>query len=263
MTPDPAAVKACCAAVYGGDAAHWLLGERLHPGGRELTAQLLCHIGARPGSLVADVACGPGASAIQAVTEMGCEAIGLDLSPDNVRLARAFAERGGLDGRARFAVADAEALPLEDASVDGVLCECALCTFPDGERAAHELTRILRPDGRLALSDMTGEPRRLPDELRSLDAWVACLANVRPRDDLEALLAGAGLLVEYVARHDDALEALIERADARLRLARALEAGVPAALVGSIDRASEVAAAARRALAASALGYAVVIARRP
>jgi arsenite methyltransferase len=263
MMADAAAVKACCAAAYGSPAARWLLGERLRPGGEPLTAQLLGQLGARPGARLADVACGSGASAIQAATDTGCEVIGLDLSPANVRLARAAAARAGLGGRARFEVADAEALPLEDASVDGVLCECALCTFPDTERAMREMARILRPGGRLALSDMTADPKRLPRELRSLDAWIACIANARPLDELGALLAGAGLVVEHRARHDAALEALIDRAQARLRLARALDASIPAELVGSIERALEIAAAARRALSGGALGYATVIAHRP
>jgi arsenite methyltransferase len=255
--------KACCAVAYGSDAARWLLGDCFHPGGERLTSQLVRELRARPGTRVADVACGPGASAIQAVAETGCDVIGLDLSPANVQLARAATARAGLDGRARFEVADAEALPLGDASVDGVLCECALCTFPDGERAAREMARILRPGGRLALSDVTADPSGLPAALRSLDGWVACVAGARPLDELEALLTGAGLLVEDHARHDDTLEGFIDRTEARLRFARILEAGVPAVLAGSIERALEIAAAARQALAAGALGYAVVIARRP
>jgi arsenite methyltransferase len=178
-------------------------------------------------------------------------------------MARAAAARTELDGRARFEVADADALPLGDASVDGVLRECALCTFPDGERAAREIARILRPRGRLALSDVTADPSNLPDELRSLHGWIACVAGARPLDELEALLTGAGLLVEHRERHDDALEAFLDRAEARLRLARVLKAGVPAALVGSIERGLEIAAAARQALATGELGHAVVIAGRP
>jgi hypothetical protein len=102
-----------------------------------------------------------------------------------------------------------------------------------------------------------------PRRAASLDAWIARIANARPLDELGALLAGAGLVVEHGAHHDAALEALIDRAEARLRLARALKADLPAALAGSVERALEIAAAAREALGRGALGYAVVIARRP
>jgi arsenite methyltransferase len=160
-------------------------------------------------------------------------------------------------------VGDAEALPLDDASVDGVLCECALCAFPDKPRAVREIARVLRPGGALALSDMTAQPERLPSELRSLDAWIACVGDARPLDPLADLLTQNGLIVARRERHDRALQELIERADARLRLARTLGSSVPAALARSIERGLSIAGAARDAVASGALGYAIVVARRP
>lgn len=71
-----------------------------------------------------------------------------------------------------------------------------------------------------------------------------------------------GLTVTRRERHDRALRDLIERADARLRLARALGSTVPA-LAGSIERGLTIAAAARDALASGPLGYGIVVARRP
>jgi arsenite methyltransferase len=256
-------VKACCAAAYGSDAARWLLGDRLHPGGAVLTARLVDALGVGPGARIADVACGPGASALQAAERAGCHVVGIDLAPANVELARAAASAAGLAHRARFIRGDAEALPLDDASVDGVLCECALCTFPDKPAAVREIARVLRPGGALALSDMTAEPNHLPGELRSLDAWIACIGDARPLDALADLLSANGLVVARRERHDEAVHALVERADARLRLARALPAGVPAALAGSIERGLTIAATARRAIATGALGYGIVVAHRP
>jgi SAM-dependent methyltransferase len=255
-------VKACCAAAYGSDAVRWLLGDRLHPGGAALTARLIDALGVGPGALVADVACGPGASALQAAERVGCHVVGIDLAPANVELAEAAARAAGLADRAHFVVADAEALPLDAASVDGVLCECALCTFPDKPQAVREIARVLRPGGALAISDMTARPDRLPRELRSLDAWIACVADARPLDSLADLLAQNGLTVTRRERHDRALRELIERADARLRLARALGSTVPAP-AGSIERGLTIAAGARDAVASGALGYGIVVARRP
>jgi arsenite methyltransferase len=255
-------IKACCAAAYGSDAVRWLLGDRLHPGGAALTGRLIDALGAGPGALVADVACGPGAGALQAAERTGCQVVGIDLAPANVALARAAAGAAGLADRARFVLGDAEALPLDDASVDGVLCECALCTFPDKPAAAREIARVLRPGGMLALSDMTAEPRNLPGELRSLAARIACVGDARPLDELAELLGTSGLAVTRRERHDAALRALVERADARLRLARALRSSIPAQPAGSIERALTITAAAQQAVASGALGYGIVVARR-
>ena len=257
-----AEIKACCAAAYGSEAVRWLLGDRQHPGGARLTAELIHSLGARPGMLVADIACGTGASALQAAARTGCDVIGIDLSEGNIEAARTAAAAAGLDGCVRFAVGDAEQLPLADGAVDGVLCECALCTFPDKRAAASEIARVLRPGGVLALSDMTADAARLPDELRSLDARIACIGDAWPLGELADLLADSGLPVEHRERHDEALAELVECAGGRLHLARAAAASMPAALGGSIERGLAITAAARRAIADAALGYAVIIARR-
>lgn len=162
------------------------------------------------------------------------------------------------DPRVRFLRGDAEALPLEDSSVDGALCECALCTFPDKERAVAELARVIRPGGRLALSDVIAEPAQLPDELAGVAAWVACIADARPLSAVTGLLEAAGFEVERAERRDDALAELIDRIDARLRVAAMLDGVVPPA---ALVQARPVLSAARKATG-SVLGYGVIIARR-
>ena len=262
MTAAAEEIKACCAAAYGSEAVRRLLGDRLHPGGAALTARLIDALGGGRGALVADVACGAGASALQAVEQARCRVVGIDIAPTNVERARAAVAAAGLADRARFVCGDAEALPLDDASVDGVLCECALCMFPDKRVAVREIARVLRPGGVLALSDMTAEPGELPGELRSLAAWIACIGDARPLDELAELLNANGLDVTRRERHDTALRDLVERADARLRLARAMRSSLPAELAGSIERGLAIAAVAQEAVASGALGYGVIVARR-
>jgi arsenite methyltransferase len=239
-------IKACCAAAYSSPAARFLLGDSFHPGGAALTTRLGQALGVASGDVVVDAACGPGTSALQLARETRCEVIGVDLAPPST----------SADPRVRFVRGDVEALPLEDRSVDGVLCECALCTFPNKQAAAGEFARVLRPGARLALSDLTARPEQLPASLASLQAWVACIADARPLDDIAALLEQAGLVVEQAEAHDHALADLLDRIEARLQVAAMLAADVVAgarALLGD----------ARVALAAGALGYGVVIARRP
>lgn len=246
MTLAAEEIKACCASVYSSAAARFLLGDSFHPGGPALTSRLARALRVGAGDVVVDVACGPGTSALQLVRETGCEVVGIDLAPP------ASVD----DSRVRFLRGDAEALPLEDAGVDGALCECALCTFPDKPAAARELARVLRPGARLALSDLTARPGELPESLGTLQAWVACIADARPLEEIAALLQRAGLVVEQTEAHDDALASLLDRIDARLKAA---------ALMGVTDiaRAKQLVGDARDALAHGLLGYGVVVARRP
>jgi arsenite methyltransferase len=238
-------IKACCAAAYSSSAARVLLGDSFHPGGAALTSRLARALRVGPGDLVVDVACGPGTSALQLARETGCEVIGVDLAPPP----------DAHDPRVRFVRGDAEALPLPDASVDGVLCECALCTFPDKAASAAELARVLRRGARLALSDLTGHTAKLPEPLRSLQAWVACVADARPLAEIADLLETAGLVVEQTEAHDDALASLLDRIEARLKVA--------AMLAVDLAIAHELLHDVRRALDSGLLGYGVVIARRP
>lgn len=260
MTLAPAELKSCCATAYASAPARWLLGDSFHPGGAALTAQLGRALRVGPGQLVVDVASGPGTSALQVARETGCDVLGVDLAAESVAAATRAAARAGLADRVRFVEGDAEALPLTDEAGDGVLCECALCTFPDKATAARELARVLEPGGRLALSDVTAVRDELPAALTGTQAWVACIADARPLEEIASLLEDGGLIVETADRHDHALVAMLARVDARLRTARLLGAG----LVGDgVARGRELVAAAQESAARGALGYAVVIARKP
>jgi SAM-dependent methyltransferase len=184
--------------------------------------------------------------------------IGVDLSPTNVREASDAAESSGIEDRVRFVVGDAEALPFDSASADGALCECALCTFPDKRRAVRELARVLKPGARLALSDVTADASRLPGELRTLQAWVACIADARPPDEIVALLESERFAVESIEHHDDALLELLGRIESRLRVVR-MSGAVDS---GDLDRAPALVELARDAVACGTLGYASLVAHR-
>lgn len=260
MTPAPDDVKACCATAYSSPAARWLLGDSFHPGGAQLTTRLGRALQVGADRVVVDVASGRGSSALQIARETGCRVVGVDLATDNVATATRAAMKAGLSDRVRFVQGDAEALPLESESVDGVLCECALCTFPDKTAAAHELLRVLQPGGRVAISDITAVRDELAPELRSMQAWVACIGDARPLEEIASLLEDSGFDVETTERHDDALGAMLDQVDARLRIARLMGAG---ALGRGISAGRELVAAAQDALSRDLLGYGVVVARRP
>lgn len=254
--------KACCAAVYEHPIVRWLVGGELHPGGEATTRRALELIGVGAGDRLLDVASGAGTSALLAARELGCEVVGLEYSKSAVETARAAAEAAGLSSMVEFRQGDAEDLPFEVGAFDAVLCECSLCLFPDKERALAEITRVLRPGGGLALTDVVVDRRRLPRELDGPLAAVACVGEALSRQGYESLLAGAGLRPIAVESRDADAAALAERVEDRLRGARLLgldriegspiAAGEAIALVG----------AARRAIADGALGYAIFAASR-
>jgi arsenite methyltransferase len=148
-------VKQCCARLYESDFARFLLGESFHPGGLKLTGQMGRMIGLNPASRVLDVACGKGTTAVFLAKEFGCGVVGIDYGEHNVAAARSLAQAEHLDARVRFDRSDAETLLLSDHSFDAVVCECAFCTFPDKAAAAMEFFRVLRPGGRVGLSELT------------------------------------------------------------------------------------------------------------
>jgi arsenite methyltransferase len=211
----------------------------------------------RPGERLLDVACGFGASALLAARERECRVIGIDYGEEAVAGAREAAEAAGLADRVGFVVGDAEGLPFADDEFDAVLSECSLCTFPDQPRALAEIRRVLRPGGRLALADVVADHPRLPRELEGALATVACVGEARSVDGYVDLLGTAGMCVERVEVRSEDAAALAERVHDRLRAARILGLeSTPASPVG-IEDAIALVAAARRAIAEGALGYAI------
>ena len=256
----PEDLKVCCAAAYQRDAVALILGESYHPGGLELTRRLARSLDLRSGQRVLDVASGPGATAFLLASEFGVEVDGVDLGDQQVAAANAKAAANGLSRRVRFSVGDAERLPLPDASVDAVVCECAFCTFPDKPTAASEMARVLKPGGRIGITDVALDPNRLHDELRTLAGWVACLADARPVEQYVDLLADAGLRVTLREAHDDALARMIDQVDARLVAFRMAGA---AGLEGiDFDTARQRTALAAQAVRDGIAGYTLLVAEK-
>ncbi|MEZ0067259.1 arsenite methyltransferase [Streptacidiphilus sp. MAP12-20] len=263
MTDDSRRLKACCAAAYSSDTVALLLGDAYHPGGTALTRRLADNLALAPGSRVLDVACGRGTTALLLADTYRAQVDGIDYSPANTALAQGTAQRLGLADRTRFTTGDAEHLPYPDATFDALVCECALCTFPDKPRAATEFARVLRPGGRLGITDVTADPDRLPDQLRGLAARIACIADARPLTGYTTLLTHAGLRVLRTERHDHALLRMLDQIQARLQLLHATSPGRLAELGVDAGAAPAVLAAARAAVADGHLGYALLVAAKP
>jgi len=262
---DPAGeeLKACCAAAYAHPAIRWLTGGELHPGGEATTRRTLELAGLGAGARLLDVASGSGASALLAARELSAEVVGVEYGQAAVREACEAARAAGLAGQAGFAFGDAEALPVADGAFEVVLCECSLCTFPDKERAVAEMTRVLKPGGRLGLSDVVVEEGQLPDALRGALATVACVGSALSQTGYEELLARAGLRVERTESVDEEADRFAARIEERLRGARLVGFDALAGAPLRIEEAIESVRAARDAIAAGALGYSIFIAAAP
>jgi arsenite methyltransferase len=258
-----AEVKTCCATGYSSDVVTLLLGSSYHPGGTALTRRMLGLLELEPGQRVVDVASGVGTSSLLAAREYGVSVDGVDLSEANVKLAAGAAVATDLADRATFHVGDAEALPLPDGGWDAVICECALCTFPDKATAAREMARVLRPGGRLGISDITADRDRLPPELIGIAAWVACIADARTADEYRQILTHAGLRVTSIEHHTHALERMVTQIAARLDLLQMIARPRLEALGVDLARTGPVLEAARSAVRDGVLDYVLLAAEKP
>lgn len=252
-------IEACCAALYESPAVRWFLGGELHPGGEATTRRSLELIELGPGERLLDIASGSGASAALGAREFGCVVAGVDLSERAVRDAQQAADAAGLCDRVGFVVGEAGALPFADGEFDAVLCECSLSTFPDKARAVAEMRRVLRPGGRVAISDVVADCRRLPEPLSGTIATLACVGGALPLAGYEGLLAERGLRTFAVESLDDQAARLAQRLEDRLRAGRMLERcrGSEWCPFGFED-AIGVVRLARRAIDEGTLGYAIV-----
>ncbi len=157
---------------------------------------------------------------------------------------------------------DAKSLPFGDGEFDALICECAFCTFTDKSAAAFEFGRVLRPGGRLGLSDVT-RAGSLPRELSGLLAWIACLGDAQPVERYANYLSKAGLVIEGVENHDDALGEMVRDIRAKLLGAELLVRLEKLELPGAdFEAARQVARAASKAVENGQLGYSLILSKK-
>lgn len=126
----------------------------------------------KPGETVLDIGCGAGTDLMLAARHVGPsgKAIGVDMTPAMLKKSRAGAAAAGL-ANVELRQGDAEALPLEDASVDVVISNGVLNLAPDKEQAFSEIARVLKPGGRLQLADIVVGQELDLDVREDIDLW--------------------------------------------------------------------------------------------
>lgn len=147
----------------------------------------------RPGEVVVDLGSGGGLDVFLAAKLVGPEgkAIGIDMTPAMIERARANAASGGYRN-VEFHLAAIDRLPLRDASVDCVISNCVINLAPDKPAVFREIARVLKPGGRLAVSDIALKAELPPEVAQSIAAYVGCIAGAIQIEDYRKGLLDAG-----------------------------------------------------------------------
>ena len=147
----------------------------------------------RPGEVVVDLGSGGGLDVFLAAQKVGGsgKSIGIDMTPEMIELANRNLSRSSFDNVV-FHLAEIEAMPLESASVDCVISNCVLNLVPAKEKAFAEIVRILKPGGRLAVSDIALHKIPPPEKEKDVRALTGCIAGAILIGTYREMLENAG-----------------------------------------------------------------------
>jgi len=147
----------------------------------------------KEGETVLDLGSGPGLDCFLAADKVGKngKVIGIDMTPEMLEKARSNAEKGNYSN-VEFRLGEIENLPVADNSVDVVISNCVINLSPDKRSVFRETFRVLKPGGRIMVSDVVLS-KELPDFIKdSVDAYVGCISGAITRDEYLKTIADAG-----------------------------------------------------------------------
>lgn len=240
--PAPSSTTACC----GGAGINPVSAERLGYSAEDLASlpegadmglgcgNPLAIAALRRGEVVVDLGAGGGFDCFLAARRVGPEGrvIGIDMTPKMVAKARANAVKGGF-GNVEFRLGEIEHLPLAVGVADVVISNCVINLSPDKAQVFREAFRVLKPGGRLAISDVVATAP-LPAEIRQDAALIAgCMGNAAEIGDIEAMLGAAGFVAVSIRPKDESKSFIRDWAPGRnvtdFLIAALIEAVKPAA----------------------------------
>jgi arsenite methyltransferase len=166
------------------------------------------------GETVLDLGSGAGADVLISAQRVGPtgRAIGLDMTDEMLELARANAAGTGADN-VEFLKGEIEDIPLPSESADVVISNCVINLSGDKGRVLREAARVLKPGGRLAVSDVVADPDMDDATRKDMAAWTGCIAGALTRAEYEQALTEAGLteieITESHRVHEHAASAIV------------------------------------------------------
>jgi len=157
----------------------------------------------REGEVVLDLGSGAGIDCFLAAKKVGAtgKVIGVDMTPEMIALAKENAKKFNYSN-VEFILGDIEHLPVVDNTVDIIISNCVINLVPDKAKAFSECYRILKPGGRIAISDIILEGTLPPHLKESIDAYVSCIAGAIQKDEYIALLHKAGFTNVEIAKEN-------------------------------------------------------------
>lgn len=165
----------------------------------------------QPGEVVLDLGAGAGFDAFLAREQVGesGRVIGVDMTPEMVEKARANAAKIGANN-VSFRLGEIEHLPVADASVDVIISNCVINLSPDKPAVFAEAMRVLKPGGRLAISDVVATAEFPEEMLEDLELYSCCVSGASTIDVLQAMLEEAGFVDVSIEPKDESREFIRE-----------------------------------------------------
>ena len=160
-----------------------------------------------PGEVVLDLGSGGGFDCFLAAREVGTagRVIGVDMTPDMVSKARDNAARGGF-GNVEFRLGEIEHLPVADQSVDVIISNCVINLSPDKAQVFREAHRVLKPGGRLAVSDVVATTELPADFRDDPSLFAGCMGGALLIEELAAAIGDAGFQQVRITPKDESRE---------------------------------------------------------
>jgi arsenite methyltransferase len=203
-------MKKLAAKVYESNAFDIALGNTLRPGGLKLTERLAEIAGLRDDFFVLDIACGKGATSCFLSQKYRCDVVGMDFSVKSISLARNEAQSKELASKVYFLSGDGEELPFKDSTFDVVICECSLSLFPNKGAAAIEMQRIMKPQGRVLISDVIYRGH-IDYEIKRQIPFLSCFSGAESLNGYIQLFEAAGFQNPYVEDHTEEMKKVAYR----------------------------------------------------
>lgn len=161
----------------------------------------------RPGEVVLDLGSGAGFDSFLAARQVGetGQVIGIDMTPDMIKKAEENAQKGAFRN-VEFRLGEIENMPVDDNSVDVILSNCVINLSPNKTAVYNEAYRVLKPGGRLAISDMVASGEMPPEIKEDMDLYSSCVAGALRVDELDQILNEVGFKEIKIIPKDESRE---------------------------------------------------------